>query len=130
MIRAVIFDCFGVLADGRIHTELLEYIARDLKPRYKIGLLSNTGRDTSARLFTPDQLALFDAIAVSGETGHLKPAAEAYEAIVARLDVQPNECVFIDDQERHCLGAKAAGLHAIVYRDLGSLKASLEGLGI
>ena len=46
MIKAIIFDFYGVIDLGGLPNKpLLEIIKHDLKPRYKIGILSNAGRD-------------------------------------------------------------------------------------
>src|SRR5215831_4752501 len=42
--------------------KLFAYIKNKLKPHYKIGLLSNTGRDRLGQLFTDEQLRLFDQL--------------------------------------------------------------------
>ncbi len=65
--------------------ELFEYIARNLKPKYKIGLLSNAASNRLEALFTPEQLSVFDATALSFEIRAIKPEAAAYKAIAERL---------------------------------------------
>lgn len=173
MIKAVIFDCFGVLAeDGWLpfkrtyigsntvlaqqvadlgkqnefgiisnedyfrataeligveqqllkdavgrrvpNTELFEYIAT-LKPAYKIGLLSNANYDVTAKLFAPSQAVCFDASVLSYESHLVKPDPRMYELIAARLGVEPDECVFIDDQDRYAEASEDVGMVGIVY---------------
>jgi HAD superfamily hydrolase (TIGR01509 family) len=185
MIKAVVFDCFGVLVrDGwlpfcekhfgndvtlrergrennrRVNTGLITYndyirenakiagisedqareeiesnppndelfaVIRDqLKPQYKIGLLSNAGENWLEDLFGKEQVALFDEIALSYEMGATKPDAITYETIAARLGVLPEECIFVDDQERFCVGAEAVGMKAIYYRDNEQLISKLK----
>ena len=47
---------------------LFDYIKNDLKPKYKIGLLSNAGDNWLNEIFTPDQLALVDEYVLSYTT--------------------------------------------------------------
>jgi len=108
--------------------ELLEYLAAELKPRYKLGVLSNAGADWLDKLFSPAQIALFDAVALSYETGFVKPDPRAYQAIAERLGVEASECVFIDDQERYCTAAREQGMQAIVYTSLERFKQDLPPL--
>ena len=108
--------------------ELFQYIERELKPRYKIGMLSNAGRNFLPELFSQERIGLFDALAFSFELGAVKPEQRMYQAIAERLDVQPGECVFIDDQEKHCVGARDAGMQAIVYQDFAQMRRELEPL--
>lgn len=105
--------------------ELLAYIASDIKPKYKVGLLSNAGANWMDRLFSKEQIALFDAIALSYETGVIKPDARAYQIITERLGVAPDECIFVDDQERYCAAARDAGMKAIWYQSLEQFKADI-----
>ena len=106
---------------------LLAYIA-ELKPKYKIGLLSNSADNWLAETFTPEQLALFDATVLSYQHGFIKPQAEAYEFTAHQLGVPIEACVHIDDQERHCTGARDAGMQAIWYQNFEQMKAELDTL--
>jgi 2-haloacid dehalogenase len=106
--------------------ELFGYIAKELKPSYKIGMLSNAGADFLPTLFTSEQIKLFDAVALSFETGVIKPDERAYEIIAERLAVEPAECVFIDDQERFVTAAKEVGMEAIHFQSFEQMQADLE----
>jgi HAD superfamily hydrolase (TIGR01549 family) len=107
---------------------LFDYISKHLKPHYKIGILSNAGANWLNDLFTPEQVALFDATALSYETGVVKPHDGAYAAIAERLGVEPDECVFIDDQEKYVTAAREFGMSAIWYRDFDQFKNDIEKL--
>lgn len=105
--------------------ELFAYISQELKPKYKLGLLSNAGDNWLDELFSPEQVRLFDATALSYETGVVKPNARAYQIIAERLGVEPGECVFIDDQERYCTAAEDVGMRAILYKNVAQLQQEL-----
>lgn len=107
--------------------ELFAYI-RGLKPNYKIGFLSNISDNYLHQIFTPDYLALFDAICLSFELGFIKPHPRAYELTAGQLGVEPEECVMIDDQPRNVAGAEAAGMNGILYQNVDQLKAELAPL--
>jgi HAD superfamily hydrolase (TIGR01509 family) len=77
-------------------------------------------------LFTSEQIKLFDAVALSFETGVIKPDERAYEIIAERLAVVPAECVFIDDQERFVTAAKEVGMEAIHFQSFEQMQADLE----
>ena len=104
---------------------LLEFVA-SLKPKYKIGFISNASQNWMSEFFTPEQVALFEQVAISSETGFLKPDPRAYEHIAGLLDTPIDECVLIDDQLSYCEGARAVGMNAIQYKDLGTLKKDLQ----
>ncbi len=107
------------------NSELFDYI-RGLKTDYKIGFLSNIAGDRLGEIFTAEQLALLDVIALSYKTGLIKPQAEAYLGIARQLDVAAEDCVFVDDQERQVTGARQAGMRAILYQDFEQFRPALE----
>jgi len=108
---------------------LLDYIGSELKPQYRIGILSNASSDdVLSRVFTPEQRELFDAVTFSHHVGRTKPEPEMYVAAAERLGVAPEDCVFIDDQVRHVHGAQAAGMRGLLYEDVAQLKAELAGV--
>uniref|UniRef100_A0A1I8BFC2 HAD family phosphatase n=1 Tax=Meloidogyne hapla TaxID=6305 RepID=A0A1I8BFC2_MELHA len=43
------------------------------------------------------------------------------------MDLIANECVFIDDLEKNCLGAEAVGIKSVWLKD-GDSKSAIEGL--
>lgn len=188
MIRAIIFDCFGVLAeDGwspfkkqylanaakaaevaragkavdsgqesydhmitqtarisgvsaalvraaverRVPNEpLFEYIRKQLAAQYKIGMLSNASYDVTANLFTQKQMEVFDATVLSYEAGLVKPDPKMYWLIAKRLGVPVQDCLLVDDQARHAAGAINAGMQAIEYTSLDSMKHTLAQMGV
>jgi len=107
---------------------LFEYIEQELRPKYKLGILSNVADNQLPVLFGKDQLALFDATALSYEIGAIKPEPKAYEVAATRLGMLPEECVFIDDQVAYCEGARAVGMEAVAYKSVPDLKGRLSKL--
>jgi FMN phosphatase YigB (HAD superfamily) len=104
---------------------IFEYIER-LKKNYKIGMLSNISGDWLNELFSEEQIALFDAKALSYETGFAKPDSKAYEVILKRLGSLPDECVYVDDQPSFVEKAKKLGMKYIHYEEFDSFKNELE----
>jgi len=102
--------------EHRFNKELGDYIVLTLKPHYKIGMLSNIGRDWINDFFDANQLHdMFDAVVLSGEEGITKPHPRIYEIMAERLGLQPHECLMIDDIESNCAGADAVGMKTIRY---------------
>ncbi len=81
-------------------------------------MLSNASYDVVNQLFADSQARLFDATVLSYNTGYIKPDARIYEAVTKRLGVLPAECVYIDDLQRHCDGAIAVGMQAVLYKNV------------
>jgi putative hydrolase of the HAD superfamily len=108
--------------------ELFRYIEQELRPHYKIGLLSNAGGNWLHELFSDDQAKLFDTVNLSCDTGFLKPDERAYYSIARELGFKTEDCVFIDDQERYCTAARDVGMQAILYQDFEQCRAELDKL--
>lgn len=104
--------------------ELFAYI-NELKKTYKIGFLSNIAGDYLDRLFTPEQIAVFDVIELSYVSGFVKPEPRAYTNMAKRLEVDVTEAVMVDDLPRNTDGAKQAGMPAILYENVGQFRAEL-----
>lgn len=107
---------------------LLNYIKTKLKPRYKIGMMTNANYDVTKDLFTPSQAELFDASVMSHESGMVKPDKRMYELMAQRLGVFTNECVYVDDIERYCVAAEGIGMHSIYYKELDGVLKELDVL--
>ena len=105
---------------------LFDYIKRDLKPDYKIGLLSNVNKGVIDELLTNEQLDLFDEKVLSFERGYTKPDARIYQDILNKLTTEPEEAVFTDDIERYCVAAEDLGVKSIQYKDFDSFYKSLN----
>ena len=107
--------------------ELFTYI-RELKTKYKLGLLSNIADDYLHTIFEPGHLALFDIISLSFKKGFIKPQTRAFETIAEELGVEPGECILVDDSQRNIDGARTAGMPGILYHDAGHLRQELSAI--
>ena len=94
---------------------LLQFIRDELRPRYKIGLLSNTSHDVFRRIFTNDDLALFDVAISSFHVGLTKPDARMFALACERLAVEPTACIMVDDKPQHIKAAEKLGMRGVVY---------------
>jgi len=95
---------------GEVRNEALIEFVKTLRPNYI------SSRERLDIRFEPGQLdELFDVVVASGDEGYIKPEPEIFEIALARLGVQPEECVMIDDIIEYCQGAEAAGIHTIQY---------------
>jgi putative hydrolase of the HAD superfamily len=108
--------------------QLLGYI-KQLRATYKIGVLSNVGKDGLLRYFSQAELdEYFDAVVVSGEIGYAKPEPRAYEITAEHLGARMDECIFIDDREQYVEAARAVGMQAMLYTSFTKFQKELEAL--
>jgi epoxide hydrolase-like predicted phosphatase len=117
--------------DDRLDPSLIELIKKLKAAGYCVGLLSNDSPLLEAKL--RDELnifVLFDAVVISAQIGVMKPDAGAYRAILQRLNVPANACIFIDDAGSNIDGAREAGMIGIHYRANMDLAAALRAAGV
>jgi putative hydrolase of the HAD superfamily len=111
-------------------TGVVEMLGR-MKGRYNLGLISNTNAiHVEHMLGRYDFLSQFDQRWWSNEAGVRKPNPEIFHMALAHFGVQPSESVFIDDLQENVEGAKRLGIHAIQFKDVDTLKKSLQDLGV
>lgn len=112
--------------DYQPNLELLEYIRSGLKPKYKIGIISNAGADWVLRILGSSNMKMFDDIILSYKVRFIKPNPEIYNMSAKNLGVKEQECIFIDDISPYCEGAEAVGMKSIRYRNFKQMKTELE----
>ncbi|HSX36881.1 MAG TPA: HAD-IA family hydrolase [Patescibacteria group bacterium] len=117
------------VARGEVKDQvLLNYIA-GLRKIYKTAMLSNISKGGLPLRFTEYEMQkYFDIVVASGDIGFAKPEAQAYEYVADQLDVRLDECVFLDDRQDYCEGARGLGMQAIVYQNFARAKTELEEL--
>jgi FMN phosphatase YigB (HAD superfamily) len=72
---------------------------------------------------------LFDVQVFSYQIGALKPAPQAYRAVLAEIGLAAANALFIDDALPNVIGAREVGLHALHFTDADQLAADLTHLG-
>jgi putative hydrolase of the HAD superfamily len=127
-VKAIIFDCFGVLVDmtGKLNNDLIKFIEKDIKPKYRLAILSNTTPSVIERVLPKETRKLFDEIIVSGEVGYSKPDPEIFKYTLSLLQVVAHEAIFIDDTPEYVWAAKRLGVEAFTYVDLENLRKQLK----
>lgn len=107
-------------------------LIRRLRPRYKVGLLSNATDRLDGELRYYHKIdGLFDVIVNSCQVGVAKPDERIYRLAAERMDVEPSACVHIDDLAHNVEGARQAGFYGIHHRgDYAALERELRSLGV
>lgn len=67
----------------------------------------------------------FDAIAVSGAEKLAKPDERFYRILLDRYDLNPEECIFIDDRQDNIETANKLGIHGIVFDNEDTIEAKV-----
>ncbi|HRF28373.1 MAG TPA: HAD-IA family hydrolase [Candidatus Saccharibacteria bacterium] len=114
--------------DEKPNEDVFDYIQHELKPHYKLALVSNATGDSVRKRIPEDKMALFDEVFISGEVGILKPDPRLFKMALRALDVDANDAVFVDDHQEYIDGAVAVGLHTILFTSLEDFKLKLQTL--
>jgi HAD superfamily hydrolase (TIGR01549 family) len=100
----------------------------DLRPHYKLGLLTNGRSDMQwEKIGALGLNDMFDAIVVAGDIGIYKPDSRAFRHLLGRLDVPAAQSLFVGDSyDTDILGAHNAGMvTAWISRDS---RAPIDGI--
>ncbi len=103
-------------AGDALDRALVDFI-RSLRPRWKIGLISNAWSGLRQNISERGFDDAFDGLVISAEVGVLKPKAEIYLLALDQLAVSPGEALFVDDFLENVEGARAVGMSAIHFKD-------------
>ena len=119
-------DRWEEMFNGPIHGTL-EIFNELKKSGHRIYALTNWSRQTWPRgmkLFP--FFREFDGHVVSGQEGFKKPDRRIFEVLLARYDLKPKDCLFIDDVPANVEAAGKLGMIAIQFRTPESLREELR----
>ncbi len=105
----------------------LEFI-RSLKPKYKIGLISNAWDGLRAYIEREKFADVFDAMIISAEVRAAKPDPKIYQIALEQLQVKPKEAVFVDDLPANIEGCERLGMKGIRFTDAESVLKQLKAI--
>lgn len=152
----ILSDIVGLIFDPQImadNTEVISEGARLLADsiattgNHNIFVLSNFARDSFECLYNssagraifyvipPENLIISGYIGYEDEDGtihNIKPYKSIYDYLLNTYHLDPEDCVFIDDQLVNVLAARACGIRAIHLKDgnYAQVRAELRKLGI
>jgi putative hydrolase of the HAD superfamily len=108
-------------------------LMRELKDSgYRMAMLTNNVREWEPlwRSMLPVD-EIFETVVDSGFVGVRKPESRIYAIALERLSLPPEACLFVDDVEVNCEGARRAGIDAVHFREneqaIAEIRAALEG---
>lgn len=114
-----------------IHPAMRELLDA-LGASYRLAVLSNieTKNFEQWLVTTYDLDGIFEVIVGSADTGYAKPEPEIYQLVLDRLDLPPDQTLFVDDLRRNTKAAEELGIPSIVFTEPDALRATLTERGI
>jgi putative hydrolase of the HAD superfamily len=129
--REVALPRFAELLGDLLPNEPMISLMASLRAEgYRMALLTNNVREWAQvwRAMAPID-EIFEIVVDSAFVGMRKPDPEIYELCLERLEVAAGECLFVDDREDNCEGARAVGMRVVRYLDFeqaaGEIRAAL-----
>lgn len=118
-----ITDAWNSLVTGYRH-DMLQMAARAHSMGLKTFILSNSDRINAAffndclkKEMGTDFLAnAFSDIYYSCNLSLRKPSADIFQKVLSLNNLTADEVLFIDDTQRHCIGAESVGIHSLLFR--------------
>jgi putative hydrolase of the HAD superfamily len=98
-----------------------------VRQRYRVAMLSNATDALDGVLAERYCVAdRFEFIGNSARLGVAKPNPAAFQAVLERLQLKPEEVVFVDDRADNITAAAALGLHVIWFVNAHELERQLQ----
>jgi len=118
------------LNQHEINNDILSLVKHLKALGYKIGILSNNTLEGVERMRNAGLMKLFDVVAVSTEIGFSKPNPKAFDIFIEKLNISPQELIFIDDTAKSLESAKEIGYQPVVYTEFKKLQDELNRMGV
>jgi len=109
----------------------VEILCKLKNKNYKLIALTNWSAETFPVAIKKYKfLELFEGIVVSGEIKMLKPFKEIYNYTLNKYNLNPKECIFIDDRLNNVEGAVKCGIEGIQFESPEKLIINLKKLKV
>jgi putative hydrolase of the HAD superfamily len=120
-----------VFKNGIEVIEGMNDILKSLSQKYFLATLINEGSKwANYKLDVSGFRKFFKENFISGDLKVAKPNPEIYKMALDKLNIKPEECIFIDDQKKNCESAEKLGIKCIVFENPIQLKKELATFSI
>ncbi|BDU49490.1 HAD-IA family hydrolase [Haliovirga abyssi] len=90
--------------------------AKNIKKKYKLGLISNDSSRWSEYLRSKYKVnELFDSISISGDLKYKKPDPRIFNHSLSNLSCLASDCIYADDRRYNMEAANAVGIESILF---------------
>jgi FMN phosphatase YigB (HAD superfamily) len=112
--RSLVEGWKAVFSENRDGLQLLNRARALGAPVYFLSNLADFNKTAIDEQF-PGFFSRSDRNFLSFEMGCVKPDAAIFDRVLKGSGADPRRCLFLDDTPGHVAGAKAAGLHSLVF---------------
>jgi putative hydrolase of the HAD superfamily len=113
-----------------LNPAMMAWIPRIKDAGFRLGILSNMG-DGVLEYLRPrfSWLEQFDQLTWSCDLGVVKPDPAIYLHTIRKLNVKPEQALFIDNLQKNIVGAEEVGLNAALFQNVEQLQSDLVRRG-
>lgn len=112
------------LSDAYVHSyevyqDVLDFIVQ-LRPTYRIGLLSNLTPEMKGHIQENHNLSTYfdlEIYSCDPDVQTKKPDPKMFRVMLEKLNLEPEECVFIDDSPQNIKAAVDIGMKTLLFKD-------------
>jgi putative hydrolase of the HAD superfamily len=98
---------------------------KELRPKYKLGIISNTDQFSAQAIARTGLFKYFDAQCLSCDIGLIKPDKEMFALMAERLDLRPDEILMIGDNiSDDLMPSSSLGFQTLLIRREGKFPKS------
>ncbi len=115
-IAAVTFNPALLIKTQKVIDEGIACVKECIARGHRVFILSNWDPASFTLLYNqfPQLFELFDGIIISGNVGIIKPDPAIYHKLLRTYNLNPHECVLIDDRIENITTAFMLGMHGIL----------------
>lgn len=100
----------------RVDQELVN-LMREMRKTIKVGLISNAWSGLREWIVSKGFDDAFDTMVISAEVGIVKPDARIFQIALSKLQVNPDEAIFVDDMLKNVEAARKLGMHGVHFQN-------------
>ena len=120
-----------ILMWSGINVPMLEWARSIGRAGFKTGILSNIGFELATAMEKNfPWVEEFKYSIWSCRLAMAKPDPKIFHCAQEKLQVAPQEILFIDDREENIRAAREAGFHGIIFKDVDQLRRDLKEQGL
>jgi putative hydrolase of the HAD superfamily len=113
-----------------LNPAMMAWIPRIKAAGFRLAILSNMGHGVLEHLRARfSWLSQFDQLTWSCELGVVKPDPAIYLHTIKKLNVKPEQALFIDNLQKNIAGAEEVGLRAALFENVEQLQSDLARRG-
>jgi len=112
------------------NNDVINLVKRIKNNGYQVAVLSNSIKPHADYQYKIGIYQNFDVVVLSHEVGMQKPDPEIYKYLLRKLQLEPNETFFVDDDVNNVETAAQLGMYGIHFQNIKQLESELIALGV